>query len=268
MFAAIVLAQVLSPTPQPIVTPTQRVATSERDALQQVADDGVARARALGGQLGVVVIDLGTGTTASRNADQSLPTQSVQKLTIAAMIYDRMSRGEQPDDVATRDLLDAAIEHSDNGAAKTLLGELGGVEKANVRLVNWGYTGIVLGADDNGFATPRELARFLSAIQDGTLLHGRWRARLLDELGKATTFPGRLRAGFPKGTLVQHKTGTSRTEGGLTEATNDIGLISLRDRTVIVVTMLHDAKGDEKSRDAVISNVARGVYDATTEFPI
>ncbi len=287
------------PPPFPVATPliiqsaTPRP-LSERSMLENGIGDAQARARKLDGTLGAVVIDLATGSTASVNGDQSLPMQSVQKLPIAILIYRRVDAGtlastadvtiQQQDvvqnvsDVAENypvrtqytvsELAALMIEKSDNTAAKALLRVLGGAESANASLRALNYDSIILDPDDNGFAKPAALGTLLSDLQSGKLLSPTSQTEVLGMLAKSTTFPGRLRAGFPNGTLVEHKTGTSGTTNGVTAATNDIGIVNVAGRSVVIVAMLSDARGDDATRDAVIAAVGRAVYDATRQFPI
>ena len=50
---------------------------------------------------------------------------------------------------------------------------------------------------------------------------------LLQFMTETGTGPRRIKGLLPAGTVVAHKTGTSGTRGGLTRATNDIGLVTL-----------------------------------------
>ena len=60
----------------------------------------------------------------------------------------------------------------------------------------------------------------------------------------------------------QVKTGTSRTLGGLTRATNDVGIALLPDaRHLAVAVFVADSKADEAIRDAVIARIARAAWD-------
>lgn len=287
------------PTPIPVASPiTIRTATpsplSERAAISQGIDDAQSRAKTLGGTLGAVVIDLATGSTASVNADQSLPMQSVQKLPIAVLIYRAIDAGTlqgetsvtiQPGDIVRTvsdvaanyparsqytisELVALMVENSDNTAANALLRLSGGADSANAALRALNYDGILVDQNDNGFAKPSALAALLSDLQNGKVLSRASQSALLGMLAKSNTFPGRLRAAFPAGTLVAHKTGTSATSNGVTAATNDVGIVNIAGRTVIIVAMLAGARGDGSQRDAVIAAVGRAVYDATREFPI
>ena len=278
---AFLLAQLI-PTPAPISIPTATPPPlSERAVLANGIDDAQVRAKNLGGTLGAVVIDLATGSSASVNADRSLPMQSVQKLPIAILIYRAIDAGtlraSRPVEVEVGDtrteytvseLLALMVENSDNTAATALLRLLGGSDTANVALNALDYDGILIDPNDNGFAKPSVIAALLTDLHNGKLLSRGSQSALLEHLAKSSTFPGRLRAGFPPGTLVEHKTGTSGTSSGITAATNDVGIVNIAGRYVVVVAMLADARGDDTERDAVIAAVGRAAYDASRQFPI
>ncbi|MDZ8189773.1 MAG: serine hydrolase [Nostoc sp. ChiSLP02] len=67
---------------------------------------------------------------------------------------------------------------------------------------------------------------------------------------------------LPEGTVVAHKTGTSRTVDGVTAATNDVGLIKLADgRHLAIAVFVSGSTADEVTRGEVIAKVARAVWD-------
>ena len=73
---------------------------------------------------------------------------------------------------------------------------------------------------------------------------------------------GRLRAGLPPGTPLAHKSGSSGTHGGLTAATNDIGIITLPDgRRLAIAVFVTDSRADDDTRETVIARIARVVYN-------
>jgi len=87
-------------------------------------------------------------------------------------------------------------------------------------------------------------------------------AFLLQTMTGAVTGAGRLRAGFPPGTVLAHKTGSSGTHGGITAATNDIGLVTLPDgRRLAIAVFVTDSRADEDTREGVIARIGRAAYD-------
>lgn len=88
-------------------------------------------------------------------------------------------------------------------------------------------------------------------------------AFLLKVMTECLTGPNRLRAGLPKGTPLAHRTGTSGSQDGLAPATNDVGLVTLPDgRHLAIAVFITDAHADEKTRDAVIAQIAHAAYEA------
>src|SRR5579885_2158917 len=68
-------------------------------------------------------------------------------------------------------------------------------------------------------------------------------AFLLKTMADSQTGLGQLRAGLPPGTTLAHKTGHSGTHGGVTAATNDIGLVTLPDgRKLAIAVFVTDSR--------------------------
>jgi beta-lactamase class A len=63
--------------------------------------------------------------------------------------------------------------------------------------------------------------------------------------------------------MVAHKSGTSGMDNGLAPATNDIGLVTLPDgRELALAVFVTDARSDDATRDRVIGEIGRAIYDA------
>jgi beta-lactamase class A len=61
---------------------------------------------------------------------------------------------------------------------------------------------------------------------------------------------------------LAHKTGSSGTHGGITAATNDMGLITMPDgRKLVIAVLVTDSPADEATRDGVIARIAKAAYD-------
>jgi beta-lactamase class A len=75
--------------------------------------------------------------------------------------------------------------------------------------------------------------------------------------------PGRLKGLLPEGTIVAHKTGSSgKNESGLAAATNDVGIVTLPNgKHFIIVVFVSDSKADDKTRDNIIAEITRAVWD-------
>ena len=85
---------------------------------------------------------------------------------------------------------------------------------------------------------------------------------LIDLMADSKTGAKRLKGLLPNGTFVAHKTGTSGTQNGLTAATNDIGIIRLRNgRHIAIAVFVSDSTAPEETREAVIARIAKAVWD-------
>jgi beta-lactamase class A len=104
---------------------------------------------------------------------------------------------------------------------------------------------------------------FLQQLQAGQLISPAATARLLTIMAATTTGQARLKAGLPPGATLAHKTGTSRTDLGLTAATNDIGIVTLEGgRALAVAVFLSASMADEAAREAAIAEVMRTIAGA------
>jgi beta-lactamase class A len=83
------------------------------------------------------------------------------------------------------------------------------------------------------------------------------------DLAQAHTGDNRLRAGLPAGVRFAHKAGTSATFDGMTDATNDAGLLTTPDgHRIAIVAFLSESPADEDTRNAVLASVGKAVYSA------
>lgn len=299
--------------PTPLTIPTAApTSVSERSVLNDRLDALAAKtSRELGGTLGVVVWDLGTGVSVQRNAQLAFPMASVAKLPLAVAAYAAIDAGKlKPDqaitlvksDVVTtvsplaaeydkghrvyalRELISRMLEDSDNTAADAVYRVLGGADALNDTMNALGIDGIVFRTNEAGLiadakagrtfarggdnaGSPAAVALLLSDLAQGRILSDGSRQQVRDMLARVATFPGRLRAGFSASTHIEHKTGTSQTLGGVTDATNDVGIVNANGRTIVVVAMLMHARGSDAQRDAVLANAAQIANDATRLFP-
>jgi beta-lactamase class A len=118
-------------------------------------------------------------------------------------------------------------------------------------------------ADPRDTSTPQAMLQFLQALDREDLISAS-STQLLTRLMSATTRgAARLRAGLPKDVFLAHRPGTSTVEGGLSAATNDVGIFTLPDRrSYAIAVFLTGSTLDDVGRDAVIARVARAALDA------
>jgi beta-lactamase class A len=294
---------------------------SPQVALQNKLDSLARRARP--GTLGITVLDLRSGAAWRVNATRGYPMMSVFKVPLAATVlaladshrisldqrvvitrtdlrgYSAISdhfHGERMT-FTVRQLLAAAVSHSDNTAADALVRFVGGpqivttflrthgIEDMRVDLDEAGM-GRIFGALGDAAAPPadetpaqedqrlqRGYQAFLADPRNrGTpdaaamLLRKLWRNELLTPastrhligLMQAQRLPRRLRNGVPSHVRLADKCGTSYTLDGLTAAYNDIGILSWPDgHTVIIAAFLTASPASKAERDAIFAELAR-----------
>ncbi|MBX7056321.1 MAG: class A beta-lactamase [Pyrinomonadaceae bacterium] len=290
------------PTPPPeVTTPTKKLSDLplKPDAdLQKQLEAIAADAK---GKVGVAVLGLETGESASINADQRFPMQSVYKLPIALTVLtavdaekfaldeqigfsvedmvgpaqrspmrDRFRSGGS---MTVAELIRFAVSESDGTASDVLLRIIGGPAEVQIFLSAIGIRDLAvvstekeLGSDRQAqfanFATPNAAIELLRSLHEGNGISPDNRELLLKFLAETETGPKRLKGLLPPGTYVAHKTGTSQTENGVTAATNDIGIITFPNgKHAAVAVFVSDSRADEKTREAVIARTAKAVWD-------
>jgi beta-lactamase class A len=247
-----------------------------------------------GGLVGFAALDLASGRALGWHERETFPMQSVFKLPIAIEVLRQVDERKLdlarvvalgPEDArpgvagtlavpakkTVRELLELMIMNSDNVACDKLLGLVGGPRAVDARLRALGiahvairYTEVELqaGKGDNT-ATPADMVALLAKIARHDALSAASAALLEDLLSRVTTGPQRIKGGLPPGTPVGHKTGTSRTKDGKTDATNDVGLITLPNgHRIAVAVFVHASPADEAIRERTIARLARAAYDA------
>jgi beta-lactamase class A len=244
----------LVPTPAPLISTPTPAPISERAVLQKGIDAAQARASALGGTLGVTIVDATTGASATSNGDANLPMGSVQNLVVAALTYRESET--PPQDVVSRALLE-----DDEAAARELIGLSGGTEALNTELRALAFDAIFIAPRDGGYASSNALARFLTALAGGEFLPPAQTKGLLDMLARVQIGAGRLRAGLPLSVRLEHATAAAN------DGVADAGIAYINGHTMIVVAMLHDARGSDADRDAVIAAAAQAATAAVRAMP-
>ena len=186
-------------------------------------------------------------------------------------LQDQYPAGEV--DVPLRRLLELAVSLSDNVAADIVVRILGGPAVVDRYIRECGITGFHLQDDETAlhrdftaqyrnWFEPAGAVEFLRLLNDRPPVTREHAALLLDWMGSSKRATSRLGGRLPAGTPVMHKPGASGTQGGLTPATNDIGLIGLPDgRRLAKSVFVTDSRADEETPDSVIARIARAAYD-------
>ena len=176
-------------------------------------------------------------------------------------------------DVTLRELIQLAAGQSDNGAEEVLLRIIGGPAIVQSYIRSLGITAFQLIDSEKDldrdeslqyrdWIEPAAAVQLLERLVHDPPISPAANAFLVQTLTTSITGPDRLRAGLPAGTPLAHKTGSSGTHGGITAATNDMGLITLPDgRKLAIAVLVTDSRADEPTRDGVIARIGRAAYD-------
>lgn len=281
------------PANSQVVKADDRQTDNLRNQLEQIAS--TAR-----GRVGVAATILETGESVSLNPKEHFPMQSVYKLPIGMTVLqqadagriklDELIRVEQEDflkgsrilasekypngaELKISELLQFMILESDNTASDLLLKRIGGAEAVMGYLRQSGVNEILVADTEKEMArdasaqyrnrtTPEAAVNLLRVFYEGRGLSEHSRDLLMKLMIDTQTGPKRLKGLLPAGTVVAHKTGTSGTRGGITAATNDIGIVTMPNgQHLAIAVFVADSPGDEATREAVIAKITRVIFD-------
>ena len=247
-----------------------------------------------GGRLGVAALDVGSQRRVSWRGQERFAFCSTFKAFLAVATLERVQREEEQLDRAVpvtradmiphapvtekaiggtltiRELMQAAVEVSDNPAANILIREMGGIAVWRSWWPTFGDTTTVISRlePDLNTALPNDPRD--TCLPDQTIANIRELAfsdRLTPEHDQlisgwmiaSPTGPNRIKAGAPQGWTVAHKTGT-----GANGATNDIGVLTpLSGSPVLMAAYFTGApEATDDQRDAVIAEATRRALKA------
>jgi beta-lactamase class A len=275
------------------LTPTRVTAQLNRE-IAHVA--GQAR-----GLVGVSCSLPGLSLDCELNAHEKLPMQSVYKFPIAMAILHAVEQGQlvlrqpiqflasdavrsgqhsplrdmHPDGgvaVPLEELLRLTVSESDGTASDILLRVLGGPMVVDRYVRSLGVHGIAvrdsertLGKDVKAqyrnTTTPDAMVQLLRLLADDSPLTSDHTALLLRLMSEGGTSNARIKGLLPPNTTVAHKTGTSGEDHGLTHATNDVGLITMRNgKKLAIAVMIRDSPASEALREKVIAQISKAVW--------
>lgn len=177
-------------------------------------------------------------------------------------------------DVTLREVIQLAVAVSDNGAEEILIRLVGGplaveryMHSVGINAIQVRYSERDLDRDESlqyqDWIEPASAVRLLELLVTNSSVSPAASAFLLKTMADSQTGLEQLRAGLPPGTTLAHKTGHSGTHGGVTAATNDIGLVTMPDgRRLALAVFVTDSRADETTRQRAISRIAEAVYGA------
>jgi beta-lactamase class A len=222
------------------------------------------------GDVGIAALDLATGELVSVHGDDPFPMASTVKIAIAANYLAQVEHGRRSLNQLirgrpARQLLEAMLIHSDNGATDMVLRDLGGPKTVQNWFTQQGIADLridrtiaqLLSArrdlhDTRDSSTPRAMVDLLRRLDSGQLLSPSSRAYLLGLMSRCATGKNRIRGFLPPGVKVENKTGT------LSGLTTDVGFLTLPDGRRIAVALFARAG---TNRAQAIARAARAIYD-------
>jgi beta-lactamase class A len=258
------------------------------------ADDALAALEhRLGGRLGVMALDTGSGRRIGHRAGERFPMCSTFKWMLAAAVLAKVDAGRERLDRVIRygpadllgnapvaranlgkgglpvgELAAAAVEVSDNTAANLLLASVGGPKGLTGWLRSIGdavtrldrtepeLNSAILG-DPRDTTTPEAEVATMQTVLLGPVLKPPSRERLLGWMKAVTTGKTRLRAGLPSDWTVGDKTGTSAADRGVA---NDLAIAWPPGRAPILIAgFVHAPSAAPDARDATLAEVGRVV---------
>jgi beta-lactamase class A len=253
------------------------------------------------GKVGVGAVDLETGEYFSLDSEGHFPMQSVYKLPISlavikqyenqhldldqkikvtkedfvrrglrSPIRDRFPEGTE---LSVRELIQYALEESDGTASDVLLRIAGGGQRVQEYLATLGITDMkVVDSEADmyldwqnqyaNWSTPAAAVDLLQALYEGRALATETgRLMVLQMMTNSSPGPKRIR-GLLEETPVAHKTGTSGTKDGINAATNDIGIVSLKNgKHFAIAVFVSDSTADEHTREAAIAKITKVLFN-------
>jgi beta-lactamase class A len=214
-----------------------------------------------GAEVGLALIDLGTGDSLWVNALWRVHAASTMKVPVLIELAQRVDAGRYGWDwpvlvksegemVAARDLARLMITWSSNFATNLLVDQLGAPQiQATARRLGADSIVVLRGVEDqkafdrglSNTTTARDLAVLLAAIAEGRAASDSSTAIMLDILTHQEFREG-IPAGLPQGTRVASKT------GGITGINHDAAVIYPPNRAPYVLVIL--TRGFEQPADA------------------
>ncbi len=250
--------------------------------------------KSVGGRIGVMALDTGSGKSLASRPDERFPMCSTFKWLLAAAVlskadagtlsldkrvsiegvmpvaYSPVTTGREPSgSFSIEELCTAAVEQSDNTAANLLLtmieGPAGlthflrGVGDPTTRLDrNEPALNDYVPGDERDTTTPRVMVSTLNTLLLGTALAAPSRQRLISWLKDCKTGLARLRAGLPADWVTGDKTGTG--DGG---SVNDLAISWPPGRPpILIASYMNGSKQPVDALSAAQARIAHTVADA------
>lgn len=221
-----------------------------------------------GGTWSIGVQPLGAAQCSVVN-NQAMESASLIKLFIAGAVAENMQLVQRMETYTgeTDTLMLRMLSESDNQAANTLVGRLGGGSaQAGMEIVNQfcavhGYQDTSMGrlmldfeADADNYTSVQDCCAFLSEVASGQAAGS---ASILDALRQQTR-TGKIPAGVPENVETANKTGE------LTDVENDAAIVWLPDSAYILCIISNQLENAAMAREQIVS-ISAQVYQYYAE---
>jgi beta-lactamase class A len=256
---------------------------AQNTELKQKLDEIILAAN---GEIGVAIMEMGSGEQYFSRETQKFPMQSVFKFPLAMAVLDLVDKGnlaldqkihiskadlhpktwspvreKYPEgniDLTIAELISYTVSHSDNNTCDILFRLVGGPAKVDKYIKNLGVNDIAIVATElemskhwdvqfTNWCRPPAMLQFLEVFYKGKTLSKSSSAFLWKVMTETSTGPKQIKGLLPKDVSVAHKTGSSGTnEKGITAATNDVGIIKLANGKHLAVVLFVGNSPDSK----------------------
>lgn len=203
--------------------------------------------------------------------DQKLFVRKSDLRKTVSALYDKYPGGEVY--ITVREMLEDMITRSDNNACDLLLKTLHGPENVEKFINGLGIRDFKMKVNEaemaeqwdkqyENWASPSALVTLLQMTLERKILSLNTNKVLRKWMTETYVAPKRIRYLLPKGTVVEHRSGTSGTnEKGLSPGTNDVAVIALPNgRHLCIAIMITDSYANDDMRDRVIAKIAKAAF--------
>jgi len=177
-------------------------------------------------------------------------------------------------DLPLSEIIRFTVSQSDNVGCDFLFKLLGGPKKVNRYIHKLGIQEVQIVANEaqmhkdesvqfKNWTRPSAAVELLLTFYKKDILSKSSYDFMLQTLLETSTGPMRLKGLLPEGTPVAHKTGSSGTnDEGITEATNDIGIVTLPNGQHYIIAVLVSASTeDDTTNERIIAEINKMAWD-------
>lgn len=293
----LLLAACRDHTPNDTKAPAAPAAAAPIDSLRERLTAYISGRQA---DIGIAIRGMESGDTLSIHGDRFYPLMSVAKFPQALLLLHLVDEGkislskplhfsaadleqrtgssirkdhpESAFDLSIPEVLRYAIGQSDNITANKIFEVEGGPAAVASYVHSNGIQDVKILTDyahmapdsmHQNWGTPLAMVQLLTLFHQRRLLSDSAHSLLWKAMVEGPSGPDRLKGQLPAGTVVAHKTGTSGTDStGVTEATNDIGIVRLPDgRHFAIAVFVARSKEPAAKNAEIIAHICKEAWD-------